>query len=309
MEARGEKGLFACLLQLRGRAMRERFHLGSLLAVGGEGAIFVVTDDADPSARLVAKIALAPWHKPVQLTSKLLRRCRAVVETEARLLMVAGSPFLPHLEGLQQIDNPLLEAERGGEFGKPEPVLIMERLGGQDLDAWLCRVHRSGGDRKKMRRTFDRLAVGVLQSLSDLEKRGYIYADLRPGNLRVVGRPDRRIRLLDAGGCVKKADDEARFPHVPSYLPPRLFWEAERGNALHPSSATQAAMAGRTLYEVCTGEAPKASRHLDMVRLLRSPVSPPVAEVVAGLANEEYPDCEHALTVLARRARKRVKSS
>ncbi len=286
--------------------MRERFHLEELLAVGGEGAVFVVRDETDPDARLVGKFALAPWHKHVRLSSKLLRSARHVIEQEARVLTIAGSPFLPSCEGLQQFDNPLLDADRGGEFARPEPCLVMERLPGHDLDTWLCRVHRGGVDRTALRATFDRLAVGVVQALSDLERRGYLYADLRPGNLRVLGRPRRRVRLLDAGGCVRADDPERRFPHVPSYLPPRLFSKSQKGEAFQPDSVTQAAMAGRTLYEVATGEAPQASRHLEMSRLLKSPVSPPVAGVIAALANEDFPNCESALHELAARARRRV---
>jgi len=306
LAARGDGDLFACLLSLRGCALRERFHLEDLLAVGGEGAVFVVRDETDPDARLVGKVALAPWHKPVRLSSKLLRAARHVIEQETRVLTVAGSPFLPSCEGLQQFVNPLLDAERGGEFAKPEPCLVMERLPGQDLDTWLCRVHRGGVNRKALRATFDRLAVGVVQALADLERRGYLYADLRPGNLRVVGRPRRRVRVLDAGGCVRADDPDRRFPHVPSYLPPRLFSLSQKGEAIQPDPGTQAAMAGRTLYEVATGESPKASRHLDMARLLKSPVSPPVAGVIAALANEDFPDCEAALRALASRARRRV---
>lgn len=306
LEARGQRRLFDCLLRLRGVRMRERFRLSDLYAVGGQGAVYRVTDDSDPAARLVAKVALVRWDKPVHLTSKSLRRARAVIEAEARLLTIAGSPYLPHCEALQQFENPLIETARGGEFARPEPCLVMERLPGQDLDVWLCRVHRGGVDRQALRRTFDRLVVGVLQALSDLERRGYLYVDLRPGNLRVVGRPDRRVRLLDAGGCVPIDAAEPGFPHVPSYLPPRLFSAGQKGEQLRPSPATMASMAGRTLYEVATGEAPKASRHLDMMRLLRSPVSAPVAEVVAGLAAENYENCEAALQTLAARAKKRV---
>ena len=48
LDARGESGLFACLLRLRGVRMRERFELSELRAVGGEGAIFTVHDRGDP---------------------------------------------------------------------------------------------------------------------------------------------------------------------------------------------------------------------------------------------------------------------
>ena len=139
----------------------------------------------------------------------------------------------------------------------------------------------------------------------DLHNRGFLYADLRPGNLRVVGRPKRRIRVLDAGGCVPADTASDRFPHVPSYLPPQAFQAMERGARVRPSAALVAAMAGRTLYEVATGQAPKAGAAVDVVRLLRSAVSPPVAEVIAALAGGDYPHCAQALATLADRAKRR----
>lgn len=303
MDARGERGVFDCLLRMRGAVAGGRFRLGRLRAVGGEGAIFDLTADASSPVPLVGKIALAPWHRPIELTSRLLRKRRQVVVDEGRLLASAGSPFLPRTGGVHGFESPVLEHARGGAFAEPEPCLVMERIGGQDMDAWLRRVHPAPVDRAVLRRNLDRLAVGLIQALTDLERRGYLYADLRPGNLRVVGRPDRRIRLLDAGGCVPIGGDGSRFPHVPSYLPPATFREMDAGGATHPSAGIMAAMAGRTLFEVATGQAPKAGRHLDMVRLLRSPISPPVAEVVAALADGSIPTCDAALQTLTDRAR------
>lgn len=306
LSSRDEQPLFEALLSFRGLPLSERFSLTRLFAVGGEGAIFEVADRTGADTRLVAKLAIAAWHRPIELTSKRIRLKRAIIIDEEALLRTAGSPFLPRSEGLFHVANPQLEAARGGAFAEPEPCLVMERLGGQDLDAWLCRVHRGGLDRTLLRRTLDRLVVGALQSLVDLENRGFLYADLRPGNLRVVGRPQRRVRLLDAGGCVPLDAAEPRFPHVPSYLPPALFKE-QATERIRPSAATQAVMAGRTLFEVATGQTPKAGRHIDMVRLLRSPVSPPVSEVIAGLCAGDLPDCAAALALLAQRAKKRVR--
>jgi len=174
LEARGDHRLFERLHRLSGVHMRERFELRELLAVGGEGAIFRVHDRGDPTSRLLGKVPLVTWHRPIKITSKVLRAARAVIEHEARVLTVVGCPYLPDCEGLQQFDNPLLDAARGGEFARPEPCLVMEYLAGQDLDAWICRVHRGGIEIRVLRATLDRLIVGTLQALSDLEMRGWI---------------------------------------------------------------------------------------------------------------------------------------
>jgi len=310
LDARGDGPLFRRLHQLCGVRMRERFELGELLAVGGEGAIYRVRDRGNPESRLLGKVPLVKWHRPIKITSRVLRAARAVIEHEARVLTVVGCPYLPQCEGLQQFDNPLLESERGGEFGKPEPVLVMEYLAGQDLDTWLCRVHRGRVDLRALRATLDRLVVGTLQALSDLEQRGWVYADLRPGNLRVMGRPRRRIRLIDAGGVVQPNPNVAhRFPHVPSYLPPDVFWAADKGRPIVATAALHAAMAGRALYEIATGEAPQAAKEIDHDRLAAAPVSTPVAETIAALARGGHSGCHAALQQLAARADRRIRGA
>lgn len=299
LESRGQRDLFGELLKLRGFALGEGYSLGRLCAVGGEGALYAVHSDVDPSLPLVGKIPVVSWHTPIDLTSSILRLARAIIDHEANLLETAGSPFLPQFEELLEFENPLLESARGGEFAEPEPCLVMERLSGHDLDVWICRVHRGGlVGRESLRATLDRIAVWLLHALVDLEGRDFLYADLRPGNLRVVGRPDRRVRLLDAGSCVRPGENAGRFPHVPSYLPPDLLRAAERGEQLVATPKTQAVMAGRTLYEVATGETPRAGTPVDTVKLENAPISPNVAEVIRALANGECEDCATALLPL-----------
>ncbi|MCE9638348.1 MAG: hypothetical protein K8T90_21815 [Planctomycetes bacterium] len=307
LAARGDAELFTRLIELCGAIAGGAFRLESLYAVGGEGAVYLTRDLRDPSAPIrVSKVALAPWHTPHQLSSALIAQRRQVLVDEEALLRTCGSPFLPQSFGLWTFRNPHLESARGGEFTRGEPCLVLEKLPGHDLDVWLCRVHRGRIDRDVLRPHLDRLAVGLLQAMVDLHNRGFLYADLRPGNLRVVGRPKRRVRVLDAGGCVAADGSSDRFPHVPSYLPPQSFTAMQQGRRVNSTAALEAAMAGRTLYEVATGQAPKAGAAVDMMRLLRSPVSPPVAEIIAALAAGDHPHCASALAALAGRAKRRV---
>ena len=100
LEARGERGLFDSLVKLRGITLSDSLRIGRIHAVGGEGAIFEVEQDSVDATRLVAKVPLVPWHKPIKLTSKLVRRMRDVVLDEAELLERAGCPFFPRFGGL-----------------------------------------------------------------------------------------------------------------------------------------------------------------------------------------------------------------
>lgn len=307
LEARGEVGLVEALLGLKGVLVGGRHRIESLYAVGGEGAVYLTRDLRDPNAGgAVAKVALLPLHRPFRLDARAIRRQRDGIRIEARYLHGSGSRFLPTHAGLFEFENPLLDRARGGAFGEPEPLLLMEKLPGRDLDRWLARMHRSGVPRADMRRTLDRVTVVLLQALVDLYDRGFYYADLRPANLRVIGRPERVVRLLDAGSLVTVNDRSGRFPHVPSYLPPALFRERLAGRKITPSAATQAIMAGRTLYEVATGFVPHPGDNVNLSLLKDSNVSPPVAEVIEGLCAGDFVHVRHAYRFLAKRASRRV---
>ena len=308
LEARGEPGLAAALLHFKGARAGGRFLIRRLYAVGAEGAVFDVRDthvkDGPP---LVAKIALLPLHRPFDLDPEDIRRRRYALRTEGQYLMGNSSPFMPEGVGVFEVENPVLDDARGNAFAEPEPVLVMEKLAGHDFDRWLARAHRSTVDQATLRRTLDRSAVVLLQALTDLRKRGTYFADLRPGNMRIMGRPERRVRMLDAGSLVSVHDKSGRFPHVPAYLPPELFEATQRGKAIVPCDRTQAVMAGRTLFEVATGNVPHPGEPVDLTLLENGDVSRTVGNVIAWMASGECGDVRAALKHLYEHASRRVR--
>jgi hypothetical protein len=308
LDARGQPGLGDILVRLQGLEFGARWRFDSLYAVGAEGAVYLVADLREPGApRRVAKVPLVPHHRPAELASSLLRHRRDALREESDNLARSASPYMPTSFGLFEFANPLLDARRGGAFTEPDPVLVMERLPGIDVDLWLARVHRSRVDRALLRQHLDRVVVVLLQALRDLQDRGFLYADLRPGNLRMIGRPVRRVRLLDAGSLVATDDTSGKFPHVPHYLPPETFrLRYEQGQAIVCTPRVQAVMAGRTLFEVATGCVPVPGAEHDSDALDDSCVSAPVADVVDGLASGSFTNVLPALKYLSRRATKRL---
>jgi hypothetical protein len=302
LAARGLPGLGEALDRLRGVTLEGTWRIESLYAVGAEGAVYTATRaGAGGSLPAVVKIPLLPYHDPADITSASLRHRRDALREEARYLERAASPVMPARWGLHEFENPLLDPDRGGPFAEPEPALVMERLPGLDVDLWLARVHRSGLPRESLRERLDALAVLLLESLRDLEVRGFLYADLRPGNLRVTGRPDRRLRLLDAGSLVEAGDTSGRYPHVPHYLPPDLFERRySRDLPIVPTSAAQAVMAGRTLYELATGFVPVPGRPLVAADLRDCAVSPVLADAIDGLASGSFSSVIPSLRYIAR---------
>ena len=304
LETRGLRGLGQALVRLRGVRFGDRWELGSILAVGAEGAVFLCYDVNDATAPVrVAKVALLPYHKPFNLSFQEVRLRRDRMREEATFLATSASPYMPQFLGLHEFANPLLDAGRGGEFAKPEPVFVMERLPGFDLDYWLARVHSSRVPRAIVRRNVDHVAVVLLRGLWDLHERGYFFCDLRPGNIRIRGRSEHRIRLMDAGSLVPRDDRTGGFPHVPAYLPPDLFLKAEEEgpDVLVPSLAIQAVMAGRTLFEVATGRVPVPGEPVDTALLKADTVSPEIADTIDGLCTGSFSDVFTGLKYLAKR--------
>lgn len=307
LEARGLAGLGDALCRLVGTEFGPGYRLESLFAAGAEGAVFLCRDPAHPVGEptLVAKIPLMLYHRPVTLDTEGIRRRRAALREEGRHLSQSASPYMPASHGVHDLVNTLLDPARGGAFCEPEPALVMERLPGRDLDVWLARMHRTDVDVRLLRRTLDAVSVTVLQGLWDLQERGFYYADLRPGNVRIGGR-DRCARLLDAGSMVLRDDCSGRFPHVPAYLPPDLFERMEQNvDRPFPTAAVQAVMAGRTLYEVATGCVPVPGEQVDSKLLWESLVSHPVADTIDGLCSGSFTDVQQALRFLSRHAKSR----
>lgn len=307
LEARGLKGLGQALVRLRGTQIAGRWELGSLYAVGAEGAVFLCHDVWDGTQPLrVAKIALLPYHKPFALSFDEVNLRRRRLREEVDHLRTSASAYMPEFVAIEEFANPLLDPERGGAFAEPEPVLVMERLPGFDVDYWCARVHSSKVPRTIVRRNVDHVAIVVLRAMWDLHERGYFYCDLRPGNIRIRGRSEHRVRMMDAGSLVKRGDVSGGFPHVPSYLPPKLFHrsQAEGLDVLVPSLEIQAVMAGRTLFEVATGRVPVPGEDVDNSLLQCETASADVAETIAGLCDGAFPDVFQALKSLAKQTKR-----
>jgi len=307
LEARNEPGLVKALARLRGTVVGGRYELGRVYAIGGQGIVFDASDLRDPARTIVAKTALLPLHRAFDLEPDDVRKVRYALRVEGQYLMSSDCPFMPEGMGVHEFQNPLLDTARGDAFAEPEPALVMEKLPGHDLDKWMARVHARRLPSEVLRRTVDRITVNLTQALTDLRRRGMLFADLRPGNLRIMGRPPRRhIRLMDAGSLVSAHDQSGRFPHVAAYLPPAVFAARESGARIVPSDRIEAVMAGRTLYEVATGRVPLPGQDCDLDTLYKAPASPPVAEAIASLCKGLHSDTSSALRFLQRNANKRV---
>ncbi len=201
-----------------------RYQIDGLLAAGPFGVVLEATDLRTRNSVLVKALrpeaACVPPEVPdrAAVLAEELRRLRHALQTERRLLVRlrnAGSRVVPNPNDFVFDCNPALgdwpfaESEGGralldGSVVETEPYLVMERIAGVNLEAWLEREGRGGMEPGQ--------AIGLIRPIVETlallhepwrTSRGRtwhcLYLDLKPSNILIdpTGRPV----LLDFGGC------------------------------------------------------------------------------------------------------------
>ena len=147
LAAAGFGPLYDLLPDLIGLELGQRFTIRKLFAVGGQSILWWADDADNPDLKVLARMALLPYHRPAYLSVGEIKRARARIEREAYLLtLFSDSPF-PRLHGLYYGPNPLHPPERGDAITKREPYLVMERMAERQVVEWTRRWIQKVGDR------------------------------------------------------------------------------------------------------------------------------------------------------------------
>jgi serine/threonine-protein kinase len=210
--------------------LRPRFHVGELIARGGMASVFEAYDER---GRIVA--AKIP-HVAIMGSETALQRFMC----EASLLCSVRSPFIVRGLGMS-------ESHDG------RPMLIMDRLWGEDLASTL---HRLG------QVPIDRAVLSVVHgctALATLHAMNVIHRDLKPANLYVTRTPDDvgPTVLLDLG-VVKSLHAQGAAVTIagcvvgsPAYMAPEQMLGDESLD--HRADIWSI---GVLLYELVTGRVP-----------------------------------------------------
>lgn len=165
------------------------WELGRMLAIGGTAIVYEL---AGPSP---AVLKWARWRE---------RDVRSRFQIEADVLRTVGPPATPAL-----IDH-------GASDGTP--YIIMERVGGETLAAWMSRAGDRGGLGEIIA-----ILTRAAASLAALHDAGYVHRDLKPENICVDGRG---VRLLDFGFAKPLRTADANLTQIgtivgtPHYIAP-----------------------------------------------------------------------------------------
>ncbi len=225
-----------------------KWHLESLLGVGGTAAVFGAVD---PDGRRGALKLMRP------------DRDRSPAAA-ARFLAEAELGRSVAHEGLVAI----LEV---GDSADPDPFFVMERLDGATLAAALATSLAPPSPRE-----IGEVVLGLLRPLAALHARGVVHRDVKPENVFVT--TDGRVKLLDLGAAyIAGTGDDDRRVGTPAYMAPEQATQS--GTALDPRADVFAV--GATTYHLLAGRPLRQASTLEEGLVLAATAPPATLAAVA----------------------------
>lgn len=221
-----------------GTLLRGRYRLQRVIGRGRTAIVFAA-DDEWRGAGVAAARALAV---------KILRAEHANDDAERDALQIEGEtqralrhPYIPRL----------VEADMAREI----PFLVMEMVPGPDLDR---------GDWQRPMSAIDigRLLGGAAEALAFMHRRGFVHADVKPGNLRCGD--DGVARLIDFGTARPAGQRPALHGRRAGAAPDRILTPAYASpqlmQGMPPTPADDIYGLAVVAYQLAAGQHPYAAR-------------------------------------------------
>jgi serine/threonine-protein kinase len=259
--------------------------LGEQLGAGGMGVVFAAEDDAN--GRSVA----------VKVLHAASPEARARFRAEAEIMRTLEHPGIARVHGTGEADG--------------RPYIVMERIVGATLDAYVRREKPTLRDRLS-------LMISICDAVHYAHGRGVIHRDLKPANVMV--RADGSVAVLDFG--VARAAAVAGATRAGDLLGTPLYMSPEQAMARPDEIDARADVyaLGVTLFELVADRPPFDLRGLSLPASLRKVLQQPApslgqdelldpiaARALAKLPDQRYPtaaslagDLRRYMTVSAR---------
>jgi eukaryotic-like serine/threonine-protein kinase len=203
----------------------ERFEILGLAGSGGMGDVHRARERQ--SGRVVAIKTLAPGGDVERF------------EREARVLSTIKHPgVVDYLEH--------------GVTSSGLPYLVMEWLGGEDLDALSKRGPMSIADTMT-------IARGLAEALAAAHRAGIVHRDLKPANIFLVDGDVRRAKILDFGIARPSHDNQLTVPGTVLGTPAYMAPEQVRGDNVDSRADVYAL--GGLLFRCLAGRPPFGGAH------------------------------------------------
>lgn len=209
-----------------------RFQLLRRLGTGGMGVVYEAHDP-----RRDRTVALKLLHPDALADGDRRARLEAQLEAEARTAAQLEHPHIGRVYGLER-------SERG-------PLLVMEYLRGETLDARLRRGPLPLADAAELLRQ-------AASALSYAHERGVLHCDVKPANLLIA--PDGDLKILDFGLARLRRIDEVARPDGPGGSGGTLdYMSPEQVRGLPVDARSDGWALAVVLYEALTGVRPFGS--------------------------------------------------
>jgi serine/threonine-protein kinase len=232
-----------------GTTLLGRYRIVSALGKGGMGEVYRAED-----LRLRQPVALK--FLPRDLLDDPDRLAR--LHKEVRIAREVSHPLVCRVHDIAEVDG--------------EAFLIMEFIGGEDLDSLLRRIGRLPEDKGV------ELARQLSEGLAAVHEKGIVHRDLKPRNIMIDGRG--QVRLTDFGlaahaGSIPPADFRSG---TPAYMAPEQL-----AGGLATEQSDLFAL-GLVLYEMFTGRRPFPARNREeLARLYAEHAPEAVSRLVPGI--------------------------
>ena len=237
-----------------------RYRIGELIGEGGMGVVFGATH-----LGLETEVALKVIRSDLKTDAEFVMRF--VNEARAAALLKGE-----HIARVYDV----------GTLESGEPYLVMERLEGVGLEAFLERVGPLDPPEAV------RFVLEACEGLAEAHALSLVHRDIKPANLFLSRRRDGHsvLKILDFGIAKRLADkrrrtltDPARSLGSPWYMSPEQMMDSA-----HVDARTDIWSLGVLLYELLTGEHPFDGRSIPEVctKVLNAP-APSVRSVRRGV--------------------------
>jgi serine/threonine-protein kinase len=209
-----------------------RYRIGELIGEGGMGVVFEATH-----LGLETEVALKVIRSDLKSDAEFVMRF--VNEARAAALLKGE-----HIARVYDV----------GTLESGEPYLVMERLEGVGLEAFLGRVGPLAPSEAV------RLVLEACEGLAEAHALSLVHRDIKPANLFLSRRHDGHsvLKILDFGIAKRLADkrrrtltDPAQSLGSPWYMSPEQMLDSS-----HVDARTDIGSLGVLLYELLTGEHP-----------------------------------------------------
>lgn len=238
-DRRATSGAAASLALVLGR-LGQKWEIGGCLGIGGSARVFEAVHRNGRRGAL-----------------KVLRR-ELVDEPDAR------ARFLREGVIANRVHHPgIVDALDDDELPDGTPVLVMELLEGQPLDAMIDAAPGSRLEPSEVAR----IGVKLLEVVAAVHEAGVVHRDIKPENVFIT--QDGTLKLLDFG--ISHFDDGHResdaYPGVPMGTPGYMPAEQARGEWDHVDARSDLWAVGAVLFRMLTGSfVQEGATQLDQLR-------------------------------------------